>query len=74
MFSQSLKINYCGFLKVLLAFELAEMPAPLPALVSLETGGWKCLGDGITRHPAMGPGIFFSLQMKAYIHNEKHWS
>lgn len=39
LFSQSLKINYCAFLKVLLAFELAEMPAPLPGLVSLETGG-----------------------------------
>lgn len=70
---QYLKINYCAFLKVLLVFELAEMPAPLPGLVSLETWRMEVFGVDITRPPAIGPDIFFfSLQKKAYIHNEKH--
>lgn len=59
MFSQSLKINYCAFLKVLLVFELAEMPAPLPGLVSLETWRMEVFGVDITRPPSYGPDIFF---------------
>lgn len=71
MFSQSLKINYCAFLKVLLVFELAEMPAPLPGLVSLETWRMEVFGVDITRPPAMGPDIFFFLCRRKPIYTTK---
>lgn len=74
--SQSLKINYCAFLEVLLAIWTCSIActslAGLGVLEAVWFGGWKCLRMAF-QDLSCAAGCFF-LAEETYLHNEKHQS